>query len=491
MRRILFLGIALVLCGLAGYAIVYDRPLLVDFTSDEPVPEKAPGTEITIALYDWTENLEVKNAINQYNKSNPDHIKISIMNLSTDVYDDTLNMLMTSGRGPDVFSVDNAWLATYVNKGYLAELSSFLSPAYVDRFPEWAREFADSSLFKRGIYFMPSSIETVRLIYNKQLFRNAGLDPEQPPVTFADMGRAAGRISQAGVGVNKYGFVLPAGDTQYSLQTGLEMPSTYSGAYYYNYRTGRYDLNGYAPWLQMVLDMKAQGSLYPGETLLKRSSALRQFADGNIGMMYVTSKDYVKLQEYMPKDDWGVAMPPVASPARKGAGALMMIPHSPLVVNSTASNREAAVKVWQFLQSKEFLTILFKQALALPVVDGILELPNTGPGLGHFAEFYPGAEDSIYPLSPQIMDQYDPNTVSIEPRDSGDRPRMRLYMQIISGEKRLKEALQSETERLNRMLDIASTGYSFKHEEYIYPDFDPQNPLKGVSLDKQLDDTQN
>lgn len=264
------------------------------------------------------------------------------------------------------------------------------------------------------------------------------------------------------------------------------MSSTYSGTYLYNYRTGRYDLSGYAPWLQMLLDMKAQGSLYPGETLLKRNSALRQFADGNIGMMYVTSKDYVKLQEYMPKDDWAVALPPVTSAAQKGAGALMMIPHSPLVVNSAASNREAAVKVWEFLQSKEFLTILFKQALALPVVDGILELPNMAPGLGHFSEFYPAAEDSIYPLSPQIMDQYDPNTVSVEPRDSGDRPRMQLYLQILSGEKELKEALRSETQRLNRMLDIAATGYSFKHEEYIYPEFNPKDPLKGNSLENLL-----
>ncbi|WP_379145818.1 ABC transporter substrate-binding protein [Paenibacillus sp. sgz500992] len=485
MKRILFLGIALVLCGLVAYAVAYDRPLLVDFAS-EPAPEAVPVTQIRIALYDWTENLEVKNAIHQYNKSNPDHIEIIIMNLSTDVYGDTLNMLMTSGQGPDVFSVDNGWLATYVEKGYLAELSSFLNPGDLDRFPVWARDFADSSLYKGGIYFMPSSIETVRLIYNKQLFRNAGLDPEQPPVTFADMERFAGKISQAGVGVNKYGFGLPAGDSQYSLQTGLEMSSTYSGTYLYNYRTGRYDLSGYAPWLQMLLDMKAQGSLYPGETLLKRNSALRQFADGNIGMMYVTSKDYVKLQEYMPKDDWAVALPPVTSRAQKGAGALMMIPHSPLVVNSAASNREAAVKVWEFLQSKEFLTILFKQALALPVVDGILDLPNMAPGLGHFSEFYPTAEDSIYPLAPQIMDQYDPNTVSIEPRDSGDRPRMQLYLQILSGEKDLKEALRSETQRLNRMLDIAATGYSFKHEEYIYPEFNPKDPLKGNSLENLL-----
>jgi multiple sugar transport system substrate-binding protein len=208
----------------------------------------------------------------------------------------------------------------------------------------------------------------------------------------------------------------------------------------------------------MVLDMKREGSLYPGEALLKRDSALRQFADGNIGMMYATSKDYVKLQEYMPKDDWGVAMPPVADSSKQGGGALMMIPHSPLVVNSSAPSREAAVKVWKFLQSGEFLTILFQQALALPVVDGILDVPGLAPGLGHFKEFVPAAAESIYPLSPQIMDQYDPSSVSMEPRDSGDRPRMQLYLQILSGERPLDEGLRSETERLNQMLDIADTG---------------------------------
>lgn len=481
MRRILFFSIAVFVCGLVVYTTVYNRPLLVDF-APEPVPDMLPRTQIRIALYDWTENLEVKNAINQYNKTNPDGIEISIMDISTDVYDDTLNMLMTSGQGPDVFSVDNAWLATYVNKGYLVDLTSVLAAEELDRYPDWARTYAASSLFNGGMYFIPSSIETVRLIYNKQLFRAAGLDPEQPPVTFEDMKQAAAQISQAGEGVNKYGFALAAGDSQYSLQTALELSNTYSGVYLYDYRSGYYDLSVYEPWLRMLLDMKAQGSLYPGETLLKRNSALREFADGNIGMMYVTSKDYVKLQQYMPKDDWGVALPPVTEASRQGAGALMMIPHAPLAVNSSAADREAAVKVWRFLQSEAFLTMLFHQALALPVIDEILSLPNLAPGLARFKEFYPTEADSIYPLPPQIMDQYDPSTVSIEPRNSGDRPRLQLYLQIISGEKKLGDALRGETARLNQMLDIASTGYSFKHGEYIYPQFDPKHPLRAVSM---------
>lgn len=481
MKRILITVVTLLICGVVVYAVAYNRPLLVDFNS-KPALEGIPKTQIKVALYDWTENLEVRNAIDQYNLTNPDHIEIVIMNLSTDIYNDTLNMLMTSGQGPDVFSADNTWLATYVFKNYLADLSPYVDAKYLSRFPSWAINYAGSSLFKKGIYFLPSSVETVRFIYNKDLFRSVGLDPQDSPHTFAEVMSAAARISRAGLGVNKYGFALPAGDSEDSLQAGLEMSNTSSGVFYYNYRTGRYDLSVYQPWLQLLLDMRAQGSLYPGESLLKRDTALRQFADGNIGMMYVTSKDYVKLQEYMPKDEWEVVLPPVIDSSRIGAGALMMIPQFPLVVNSSTAAREEAVKVWRFLQSKAFLTTLFQQGLSLPVVDGIIDYSDRDIGLAHFKDFYPGSMDSIYPLSPQIMDQYDPNTVSIEPRNSGDRPRMQLYLQIIAGEKPLQEALLSETERLNQMLDIADTGYFFKREEYTYPGFDPKHPLISDSV---------
>lgn len=51
-------------------------------------------------------------------------------------------------------------------------------------------------------------------------------------------------------------------------------------------------------------------------------------------------------------------------------------PHAPLVVNSAAQSREAAVKVWRFFQSQEFLGMLYQQALALPVTDGIMDQPG-------------------------------------------------------------------------------------------------------------------
>lgn len=99
MKRLLFYFIAVLGCGLAIYTLGYNRPLLPDLTPDEEAVPAEQTTRVRVALSDWTENLEVKNAISHYNKTNPDQIEIVPMNLATDAYDDTLNMLMTSGRG--------------------------------------------------------------------------------------------------------------------------------------------------------------------------------------------------------------------------------------------------------------------------------------------------------------------------------------------------------------------------------------------------------
>lgn len=45
----------------------------------------------------------------------------------------------------------------------------------------------------------PFNASTPILYYNKDLFRSAGLDPSQPPRTFAELGAAAGRLRAAGV----------------------------------------------------------------------------------------------------------------------------------------------------------------------------------------------------------------------------------------------------------------------------------------------------
>ncbi|MDQ0194217.1 ABC transporter substrate-binding protein [Paenibacillus wynnii] len=474
-------GWLLVICLLAGILVigmvVFSRLFFTDLDKEHEV-ESTAKTQVKLALYDWTHNLEVQNVIKQYNESNPDYIEIVIMDISRDDYNDTLNMLMTSGEGPDVFIVDQAWLASYVNKKYLENLAPYLSQSEMKRYPQWSLDYARRSLFKGGIYFVPTSVETIRLIYRKDLFRRAGLDPERPPATFAELKNAAKQITDTGVGVQKYGFALPAGDNQHSFQVDLEMSNTYSGLNYYDYRTGRYDISVYLPWLRTMREIKHQGSMYPGESLLKRENALKQFAEGNIGMMYVTSKDYVKLHEYMTRGDWGVAMPPAINEKSRGAGALMMLPQSPLVVNSSAGEKTAAVKVWSFLQSPAFQTVLFQQALALPLVDGIMDHSYLQPQYGHFKDFYPTENDAIYPLSPQIMDQYDPNTVASGPRNSGDRPRMELYLQLITDQEQpMDQALQGETERLNQMLDIAATGAFFNLEDYIIRDFDPLHPL--------------
>lgn len=45
-------------------------------------------------------------------------------------------------------------------------------------------------------YYVPAGIDVTAMIYNKDLFREAGLDPEKPPATYAEFLDAAKKISE-------------------------------------------------------------------------------------------------------------------------------------------------------------------------------------------------------------------------------------------------------------------------------------------------------
>ncbi|GAA2831200.1 extracellular solute-binding protein [Kitasatospora paracochleata] len=55
------------------------------------------------------------------------------------------------------------------------------------------------------LYGLPTSNYKMGLLYNRKLFKQAGLDPEKPPTTWAEIREAAKKIAALGNGVNGYG----------------------------------------------------------------------------------------------------------------------------------------------------------------------------------------------------------------------------------------------------------------------------------------------
>ena len=154
--------------------------------------------------------------VDRFNATHPDVYVDAIYQGS---YDDAMNKLKASIQGK---STPNVMQIYEIGSKFMIDSNSIVPvQKYIDK------ENLDVSSFERNIlayyeindqlYSMPFNVSTPILYYNKNMFREAGLDPGNPPVTFDDVARyakiltvrdSAGRVSRPGMALAVYGWVF-------------------------------------------------------------------------------------------------------------------------------------------------------------------------------------------------------------------------------------------------------------------------------------------
>ncbi len=408
--------------------------------------------------------LSVENALQKYNEENTDGIQVELLKIPRASYSETLNMLLSSGEGPDVFEARSEWLFSYIYKNWLYDFKSSIEDDFFDNFPEWVRDYALNPKFKGFFYSVPSGQVTYRLIYNKDLFRRSGLDPLKPPSTIDEMVLDAKKITEAGKGDRKYGFALAMNDVWSGLVYPMEAVNSYSGIYYFDFKSGKYNFTNYAPWLNAMKTMKEDGSLFPGETVMKEDLALVQFAEGNIGMMYAENWQPVLLKELFPVNcEWAVAMPPVTDINSKDRGFVSITPTGWQAVNRKTKYLDKALTFWKYLYSQEYNEGMFKSGSFIPTFKGITDNRELFPVIKNWDEFLPSKAETVYPGTPLDIDECN---------------RSNLYLSIFNGSVPTESALSAESDRLNLQFDKFIYNHSIDLGDFINPDFTPSNNTK-------------
>lgn len=410
---------------------------------------------------------EMENSIRKYNETNTDSIEVEIIKIPEDKYDETLNMYFTSGGAPNVFEIGSEWLDTYVTKNWISDLKSYCSEEFLGRFPDWVdRNIHERYSANDSIYSLPASELTIRLIYNRELFRMAGLNPYLPPTTMDELKAYALKISKFETGSKKYGFALNAGDGQKCFERYLEGANTYNGINYYDFKQGRYDLPVYTKWFETIREMRDNESLFPGETILRESNALMQFKEGNIGMMYIDSsalKTLAKLKGEKAVCDWDVAMPPALEEGTAGKGKISVIPSAFYCVSSTCRNMDAAAAFWKYLYSDEHMGDMYREGVQLPIIGSVAENPDYTPDVKNLNRFLPGKIDSVYPVPPRAIT---------------DWSRFDAYIEAIDGTMPVDRILKNENDNLNYQFNLVIDGGQIDSNDYVRPEFDWLDPLK-------------
>lgn len=428
---------------------------------DEAAVTETSAPVLKLAVQSSVRSQILEEMIRQYNAEHAGY-QVEIISLPRERYDENLNMLLTSGQSPDVFQASPGWIGTYVYKNWLMDLSTVASPPILEEYPQWA---VDYSRVDSHFYALPSELITLRLIFNKDLFRRMGLNPDDPPATLSKLKEAADVISRRGTGYGIYGFALPGGDIE-TYRLALETASTSSGLYYFDFARGQYDFTIYKTWFETMLKLKKSGGLFPGETTLMRETALAQFRQGNVGMMHMTNREYAELSRSGATGfESGIAIPAQTAPEPQ-SGALMVSIQHPFVISSGTLYRKEAGELWNYLHAADFLSRMYEEGELIPLPEKARQTARGTPVW--LAAFLPGEMESPYPREPKFIVSW----------TSGDTIRMSAYTDIMAERTSPYDSLGKLTEQHNQYLsDIVYKNY-INLGEYTEEDFDPLHPMQ-------------
>lgn len=398
--------------------------------------------EITVVSKGGAGNITRNALIDKFNKENEGKIRIKYEE-KDDSIGDYLRVALQAGTAPDIFGgISDATYEMGIKNGWFRTLDDELVEKYTELLVPGA-VYKDVDGKVRRI--AETNGGTFKLIWNKEMFADCGLDPEKPPKTWDEVKEYAKIMTEKGEG-KKYGFALPFKHEGF-VRLYVMMPGGPSDLYNddgYDPATGKFDFSIYEPMLNVYKDMVDAGSVFPTPITLDNDTARAQFSEGNIGMMLAARWDVGVFNEQFPaKIDWGIANFPTFTgeftgsyPIGQTAGQILM--------NAKCKYPEAQLKVWEFLNGEEYAKTMQDAGIKISPyksmsnpdlmdssIKGFIELNTTDEGMPvHYIDCPP-----IPPV--QIMgDNYD-----------------RAMVAMVMGQIGIKDGLKDLEERYNKGIE--------------------------------------
>jgi len=129
----------------------------------------------------WLKALEEAKVI--FEKQYPD-IKITFEPVSYGEKETKYITASEAGQAPDVMHLHAYSLAAFIEKGYALDLTPFINKEKAGFLDAWYALPLTLCKYKGKVYAMPGDYMAQILVRNTELYKEAGLDPAKPPVTW-------------------------------------------------------------------------------------------------------------------------------------------------------------------------------------------------------------------------------------------------------------------------------------------------------------------
>jgi multiple sugar transport system substrate-binding protein len=281
------------LAPVAGAAAL--AAVLAGCSSGSPQAAPSPDEKVTITVsIDTGLTAAATQQINQqvaaFEKLNPN---ITVKTQPYDWVATTFTAQLAGGTLPDVFTVPFTDGTSLINQGQVADISEQISKLpYAKKFNSAVIVNAESSSGK--IEGLPVGAYGQALYYNRQLFTQAGLDPDKPPTTWAEVESDAKTIAEK-TGHAGFSTMTQQNTGGWSLVTmayafGGRAESIKDGK-----ATATVDTQAFEKALQELHDMRWSDNSMGGDFLYNWNTINQAFAAGQVGMYISGGGNYTSL----------------------------------------------------------------------------------------------------------------------------------------------------------------------------------------------------
>jgi sn-glycerol 3-phosphate transport system substrate-binding protein len=208
--------------------------------------------------------------------------------------------------------------------------------------------FMENSQTGGKTWGIPFQRSTVVLFYNKDAFKEAGLDPNHPPATWTEMREYAQKLTKrdASGNVSQWGVQIPSSGFPYWLFQGLTIENgvnlmNQAGTEVY------YDKPEVVGALSYWLDLVNKYKVHP-PGIVEWGTTPKDFFERKVAMMWTTTGNLTNVKANA-KFDFGVAM----LPASKQRGSPTGGGNFYIFKKSTPAQREAAFKFIRWVTTPE------------------------------------------------------------------------------------------------------------------------------------------
>lgn len=352
-------------CGSNNQTASQDKAPAEGSESAAPAEESKPAAsneKVTLNMMYWdqVQKQAIDEMIAGFEKANP-NIKVNTTIVPWAQYWEKLQTTTVGQNAPDIFWMNVPNFPKYSTTGNILDLQTYIDTDKVD-VSLYPKDLIERYSYNGHVHSIPEQYDTIALVYNKEIFDNAGEKYPDDTWTWDNLRDAAKKLTKPDG--SQYGFAAvntnQSGYYNFMVMNG-------GGIISEDRKTSEFDKPGSIEAVQFLLDLIYKDKVSPTGQQMVETTGEDMFNSGKVAMTTIGS--------------WYV---PVVYKALGDKASIAPLPKSPktgerkTVIHGLAwagySKTKHPQEVWKLINhlvSKESMQILAKTGITIPSYKGM------------------------------------------------------------------------------------------------------------------------